>query len=148
MREQVAGGVTATYALVLDRGDEAVSALSDWAASRQVCAAQVTAVGAFERAVVGWFDSAASDFRRIYVEQQCETLSLTGNIVLDASDDARGQPQPRLHAVLGLPDGTTRGGQLLEGVVSPTLEVIVREARLQDPDQDEACVVAGVRDGA
>jgi hypothetical protein len=51
--KQVAGGATATYALVLDQGEEAVSVLSDWAASRQLSAAQVTAVGAFERAAVG-----------------------------------------------------------------------------------------------
>ena len=30
--------------------------------------------------------------------------------------------------VVGLPDGTTRGGHLLEGHVWPTLEVIIREA--------------------
>jgi uncharacterized protein len=128
--KQVAGGATATYALVLDRGEEAVSALSDWAASRQVSAAQVTAVGAFERAAVGWFDRAAKDYRRIAVEQQCEVLSLIGDIALGESrgDALPGQPQPHLHAVLGLHDGTTRGGHLLEGVVWPTLEVIVREA--------------------
>lgn len=128
--KQVAGGATATYALVLDEGEEAVSALSDWAASRQVSAAQVTAVGAFERAAVGWFDRAAKDYRRVAVEQQCEVLSLLGDIALGESRDGSrpGQPQPHLHAVLGLHDGSTRGGHLLEGVVWPTLEVIVREA--------------------
>jgi predicted DNA-binding protein with PD1-like motif len=32
-----------------------------------------------------------------------------------------------VHAVLGLPDGTTRGGHLLEGQVFPTLEDVVTE---------------------
>jgi hypothetical protein len=41
--------------------------------------------------------------------------------------------------VLGLSDGTTRGGHLLEGWVFPTLEVIVREApaelrKVMNPD--------------
>lgn len=31
-------------------------------------------------------------------------------------------------AVLGLSDGSTRGGHLLEGLVWPTLEVVIREA--------------------
>ena len=127
--KQVAGGATVTYVAVLDAGDEAFSALSDWAASQQVSAAQVTAVGAFEHAIIGWFDRAAKDYRRITVGQQCEVLSLIGDIAVGPGDDGHpGQPQPHLHAVLGLADGTTRGGHLLEGHVWPTLEVVVREA--------------------
>jgi len=124
--KQVPGGASVTYVVILDEGEEAFSALSDWAARQQVSAGQVTAVGAFERATVGWFDRAAKDYRRIEVSQQCEVLSLIGDIVL--GDGSPGQPQPHLHAVLGLADGSTRGGHLLEGRVWPTLEVIVREA--------------------
>jgi uncharacterized protein len=123
---QVAGGPSVTYVAVLDEGEEAFSALSDWAAGQRISAGQVTAVGAFERATVGWFDRAARDYRRIEVGQQCEVLSLIGDIALGAGDP--GRPQPHLHAVLGLADGTTRGGHLLEGHVWPTLEVIIREA--------------------
>jgi predicted DNA-binding protein with PD1-like motif len=127
---QIAGGATATYVAVLDPFEEAVSALSDWAARQQVSAAQVTAVGAFERATVGWFDRVAKDYRRILIDQQCEVLSLLGDIARGPAGDGfgAGQPQPHLHAVLGLHDGTTRGGHLLEGRVWPTLEVIIREA--------------------
>ncbi|MCW2935057.1 MAG: hypothetical protein JWM19_6019 [Actinomycetia bacterium] len=49
-------------------------------------------------------------------------LSLVGDVAV--GEDG---PQPHVHAVLGLPDGTTRGGHLLEGLVWPTLEVIIRE---------------------
>jgi uncharacterized protein len=128
--KKVAGGATTTYVAVLNEGEEAFAALADWAARQQVSAAQVTAVGAFERAVVGWFDRAARDYRRIIVAQQCEVLSLIGDIALGADSDGSGpgQPQPHLHTVLGLHDGTTRGGHLLEGHVWPTLEVIIREA--------------------
>jgi predicted DNA-binding protein with PD1-like motif len=45
--KQVAGGASVTYVVILDEGEEAFSALSDWAAKHQVSAAQVTAVGAF-----------------------------------------------------------------------------------------------------
>lgn len=132
---QVAGGATATWVAILDQGEEAFSALSDWAVRQQVSAAQVTAVGAFERAVVGWFDRAAKDYRRIIVAQQCEVLSLIGDIALGESRDGSGpgQPQPHVHVVLGLHDGTTRGGHLLEGRVWPTLEVIIREAPAELP---------------
>lgn len=128
----VAEGTTVTYVVVLDQGEEAVSALTDWAASEGISAAQVTAVGAFERVVVGWFDRAAKDYRRITVGQQCEVLSLIGDIAIGPGGDGEAEhSQPHLHTVLGLSDGTTRGGHLLEGHVWPTLEVMVREAPAQ-----------------
>jgi len=34
-----------------------------------------------------------------------------------------------MHAVLGLSDGTTRGGHFLKGIVRPTLEVTIVEPR-------------------
>jgi predicted DNA-binding protein with PD1-like motif len=123
-----------TYVVVCDPGDEAVDTLTQFARSEQLEAAQITAVGAFERATVGWFDPAARDYRRILVDEQCEVLSLLGDV-------AEGQDGPILHvhAVLGLSDGTTRGGHLLEGRVFPTLEVIVTETpaelrRVMRPD--------------
>jgi predicted DNA-binding protein with PD1-like motif len=111
-----------TYVVVCDPGDEAVSALTQFARAERLEAAQITAVGAFERATVGWFDRAARNYRRIPVDEQCEVLSLIGDV-------AEGQDGPILHvhAELGLSDGTTRGGHLLEGRVFPTLEAIVTE---------------------
>ena len=119
----VSGNDGTTYVAVLGEGEEAFSALSDFAAREGLSAGQVTAVGAFERAVVGWFDREARDYRRIDIGEQCEVLSLLGDIATAADG-----PQLHLHAVLGLRDGTTRGGHLLEGRVWPTLEVIIREA--------------------
>jgi len=111
-----------TYVVVCDPGDEAVSALTQFARAERLEAAQITAVGGFERATVGWFDRAARDYRRIQVNEQCELLSLIGDV-------AEGEDGPivHVHAVLGLSDGTTRGGHLLEGRVFPTLEAIVTE---------------------
>jgi len=115
-----------TYVVVCDPGDEAIASLTQLARSEQLEAAQVTAVGGFERATVGWFDPAARQYRRIPVEEQCEVLSLIGDVAVD-------QDGPVLHAhvVLGLSDGTTRGGHLLEGQVFPTLEVVVTETPAQ-----------------
>jgi len=115
-----------TYVAICDPGDEAVSALTEFARSERLEASQITAVGAFEHATLGWFDPAARDYRRIPVDEQCEVLSLIGDI-------AEGQDGPilHMHVVLGLSDGTTRGGHLLEGRVYPTLEVVVTEAPAQ-----------------
>lgn len=117
-----------TYVVVCDPGDEAVAALTRFARAEDLEAAQITAVGAFEHATVGWFDRVARDYRRIHVAEQCELLSLIGDV-------AEGEDGPilHMHVVLGLPDGTTRGGHLLEARVFPTLEAVVTEnpARLR-----------------
>jgi predicted DNA-binding protein with PD1-like motif len=39
----------------------------------------------------------------------------------------RDGPGLNIHVVLGLSDGTTRGGHLIEGQVFPTLELVVTE---------------------
>jgi uncharacterized protein len=111
-----------TYVVVCDPGDEAVGALNQFARAERLEAAQITAVGALKRAIVGWFDPAAKDYRRIPVDEQCELLSLIGDV-------AEGEDGPilHMHAVLGLSDGTTRGGHLLEAHVYPTLEAVVTE---------------------
>lgn len=103
--QQIGGGGRSTYIAVLEPGDEAVGTLARLIGELGLSTAQVTAVGAFQSAVVGWFDREARDYRRIPVDQQCEILSLVGDV-------AQGPDGPVLHAhvVLGLPDGTTRGG--------------------------------------
>jgi predicted DNA-binding protein with PD1-like motif len=90
---------------------------------RAINAASVAAIGAFESAEVGWFDLAAKRYRPISVDEQCEVLSLLGDIA--QGDD--GKASLHLHAVLGLRDGSVRGGHLLSGKVRPTLEVTIVE---------------------
>ena len=111
------------FALVLDPGEEAFSAIQAFAANEGIKGASVSAIGAFEKAVVGWFDFNSRDYRRIPIDKQCEVLSLLGDIGQDGAE----RPSVHLHAVLGLSDGSTRGGHFLEGIVHPTLEVMVTE---------------------
>jgi uncharacterized protein len=118
-----------TFVLVLDAGEEAFAAIVDFATQANLSGASLTALGAFERATVGWFDIAKRAYKLIEVNQQCEGLSLLGDIA--TGDD--GKPSLHMHAVLGLKNGTTRGGHFLKGIVRPTLEVTIVEtpARLR-----------------
>lgn len=111
-----------TYVMVCDPGDEAVAALEQLARAERLEAAHLRGLGGFERATVGWFDRQAADFRRIEVDEPTEVLSLTGDVA--AGPDG---PSLNVHVVLGLSDGTTRGGHLLEAQVFPTLEVMATE---------------------
>jgi predicted DNA-binding protein with PD1-like motif len=107
---------------VFAKGDEAVEGLTGLSRREHLGASQLTAVGAFEAATLGYFDRERREYRRIPVGEQVEVLSLVGDIAL-----ADGEPQVHAHVVLGRADGSTVGGHLLEGRVWPTLEVIVTE---------------------
>lgn len=115
-----------TYVLVVAAGDDAIEALQGLARDETLSAAQLTGVGAFARATVGWFDRTSKEYHRITIEEQCEVLSLLGDI-------ARGDDGPvvHAHATLGLATGHVRGGHLLKGEARPTLEVVVRESPAQ-----------------
>jgi len=111
------------HVVVLDSAEEAFAALTRFAGEAGISAASLTAIGAFERATVGWFDFASKSYRKIEVDEQCEVLSAIGDVAV--GDD--GKPSLHVHIVLGLSDGSTRGGHLLAGTVRPTLEVVLTD---------------------
>ena len=107
----------------LDSGAEAFAELTRYANEARIGGASLTAIGAFERAVVGWFDVTSKTYRKIAVDEQCEVLSALGDFAI--GDD--GKASLHVHIVLGLADGSTRGGHLIEGTVRPTLEAVITE---------------------
>lgn len=112
------------HVLVLEPGEEAFAAISAFVREASITAASLTAIGAFSRAKVGWFDLDSKTYEPIEIDAQCEALSLIGDVAV--GDD--GQPSLHVHAVMGLRDGSTKGGHLLEAIVRPTLEVVITEA--------------------
>ena len=51
-------------------------------------------------------------------------LSLIGDVAVTD----KGEPGVHAHVVLGLPDGSARGGHLIAATVWPTLEVVLAES--------------------
>lgn len=111
------------FILLVEPGEEAFYALKTFAQANRINAASVSAIGAFETATLAFFDLKSQKYQEIDVPEQSEVLSLMGDITLDE----KGQSNPHLHVVLGMEDGSTRGGHFLKGIVTPTLEVIIRE---------------------
>lgn len=90
--------------LVLDSGEEAVAAITCFAQREGWRFASLTVIGAFQIALVGWFDFDAKTHHQIPIEQQREAGSLIGDV---APNDG-GQPNLHVDAVLGLSNGSTR----------------------------------------
>jgi predicted DNA-binding protein with PD1-like motif len=116
-------GETRVWIAVLEMGEEAKAQLLALANKEGIENASFVALGAFEKAVIAYFDWDKKTYRKIPVDEQVEVITLAGDIV---PDDA-GRPSLHAHTVLGRGDGSTRGGHLVEGHVRPTLEVTVTE---------------------
>jgi predicted DNA-binding protein with PD1-like motif len=112
-----------TYAVVLDTGDEVMSTLTRFAEDENLTASRFTAIGAFSDVVLGYYDWDSKEYERNPVREQVEVVSLLGDVALDGR-----HPKIHAHVVLGLRDGSTRGGHLLEAHVRPTLEVILTQS--------------------
>ena len=97
--------------------------LASFATKESLGSSHFTAIGAFSRAIVAYFDWSSKKYQLIPIEEQVEVLSFTGDITIE-----NGQSKVHAHVVLGKADGTAHGGHLLEGHVRPTLEIVITEA--------------------
>jgi uncharacterized protein len=113
-------GGAKNYAIILAKGDEVMSGLTDFARQNKVSSASFTAIGAFSHATVAWFDDARKEFRLIPIKQQVELVSMIGDIAL-----VNDQPAVHTHVALASSDGTVRGGHVINAFVFPTLELFM-----------------------
>jgi len=109
-----------TYAVIFSKGDEAFSGLSDFARQYNITAARFTAIGALSSAKLAWFSPTRKMYKQNSIDTQVEVVSMIGDIAL-----YNGKPVVHTHMVVGFPDGSTRGGHVIEAWVNPTLEVMV-----------------------
>lgn len=108
------------YAVIFSKGDEVISGLNEFVEKYSVTSAHFTAIGAWHGATLGWFSAERKMYKKNPVEGQVEVASMIGDVAL-----LNGKPVIHTHAVVGLSDGTTRAGHILEAHVWPTLEVMV-----------------------
>ncbi|HZQ61233.1 MAG TPA: PPC domain-containing DNA-binding protein [Casimicrobiaceae bacterium] len=116
-------GPQKTYALILSTGEDVLPCILQFAKEQHLGGSQLTAIGAFERVVLGYFDWQRKDYKRIPVDGQVEVVSMIGDIALND-----GEPALHVHVVIGRSDGIAMGGHLLEARVRPTLEIVITES--------------------
>ena len=109
-----------TFEVTLHKGDEGAAGLTEFAEQNHITLAHVTAVGALNAAVLGWFDPDKRAYKKIAINQEVEVVSFIGNIAME-----NGKPFLHAHAVVALPDGSTKGGHFIEGHVSLEMQIFV-----------------------
>ncbi|WP_083227980.1 PPC domain-containing DNA-binding protein [Mucilaginibacter sp. PPCGB 2223] len=109
-----------TYLVVMQRGDDVLSGLTEFAEKNNITFASFTGLGAMSSTRIGCYDREKQMYHIIPVKGQAETVSFIGNITLFNS-----KPVVHVHMSVSQSDGTVRGGHLFQATVWPTLEVIV-----------------------
>jgi len=117
---------TRSFQLVFARGDEVQAGLAEFAAKNHLTNAHFTAIGAFDHAVIGWFDSEKRAYKIIRLNEEMEVTSLTGNITRGQN----GNLTVHTHCVVAfLRNGELHAGHLLEGHVSLTMQLYLDDAQ-------------------
>jgi predicted DNA-binding protein with PD1-like motif len=109
-----------TYVVVFDTGDELMQGLRSFARSEQITAASLTGIGGFSGATLAYFDWGSRSYQNIPVHEQVEVASLVGDIALKEAE-----PEVHLHAVVSDAMGRTVDGHVMNGLVRPTMEMMV-----------------------
>ena len=110
-----------TYIIRLNRGEEILSALTEFCRKEQIRLGSVEALGASEHAVIGLYDVAARQYHKHAFDEPMEITSLLGNI---STKD--GEIYLHLHINLCREDMSVIGGHLNECRISATCEMFVR----------------------
>lgn len=110
------------FLLVLDRGDEVIESLKEFAASERIGAAWLSGIGAVRDVTLGYLDLELKQYLRQELgAESMELLSLSGNLARLNSE-----PVAHCHVVVGDREMRTYGGHLFRAVVSVTVEMSVQ----------------------
>ena len=112
------------FELVFSKGDEVVAGLAEFAEKNHLTVANFTAIGAFDHAILGWFDPGKKAYKTFPIDEEMEIASFTGNI----RPDKNGKPVVHVHCVVATGDGVPHAGHLLEGRISLTMQLYMTDA--------------------
>jgi uncharacterized protein len=104
-------------------GDDVVAGLLDFARARDIASAWVNALGAIADPELGYFHLETQSYTRQVFPGEWEITAIVGNL----GRFADGAPALHVHATIGAPDFTTRGGHLFAGRAGATCEVFLRD---------------------
>ncbi len=108
----------------LDFRSDLLSSIEEFAAREKIEAGRVEAIGAVEKAVVGYYHQQKREYLSIEINENLEILSCLGNLSL-----RDGQPAAHLHILLGDRRGSAKGGHLQRGTLVFAGEFVIQELK-------------------
>ncbi|MBR3333201.1 MAG: DNA-binding protein [Clostridia bacterium] len=110
-----------TYMLRIDVGEEIVESLKEMCAREGIRLAQVSAIGAADRASVGVYDLTEKRYHQEDLEGFMEIANLSGSVT-----EMNGEPYIHLHGTLADQRNILHGGHVISMRVGATCEMFVQ----------------------
>jgi predicted DNA-binding protein with PD1-like motif len=115
---------TRSFQVLMSKGDEVASGLLDFAEKNHIKNAHFTGLGAFDHAVLGWYNLDKRLHKKLPIDQEMEVSAFTGNITVDRN----GKYNVHAHCVVGISDGSARAGHFVMGHVSLVMQIYVEDS--------------------
>jgi predicted DNA-binding protein with PD1-like motif len=115
---------TRSFQVLMSKGDEVASGLLDFAEKNRIKNAHFTGLGAFDHAVLGWYNLDKRLHKKLPIDQEMEVSAFTGNITVDRN----GKYNVHAHCVVGISDGSAKAGHFVMGHVSLVMQIYVEDS--------------------
>jgi uncharacterized protein len=113
-----------TFKISLRKGDEIMTALTEFAEKNHLRDCHFTGIGAIDSGTFGWYDPDKKADKKIVIDSEAEIVSLIGSITYNA----QGKPNVHAHISVAFGDGSLKGGHLFEGRISLVGQIYVTDA--------------------
>ena len=106
----------------LDFGADLLQGLTDMCIQKSVRLGRMEALGAVQKARLGFYDQKARQYRYVVMDKPLELLHLVGNVSLKD-----GKPMVHAHVTLADDEGHAFGGHLASGTIVFSCEYVIEE---------------------
>lgn len=106
--------------IIVERGEKLVASLTEVLTDNKIHGGLISGLGGLCDVELGFYHLHKKDYDRKLFTEECELISLAGDISL-----RDGAPYVHVHAALGRADFSTFGGHLFEATVAITAEISV-----------------------
>ncbi len=104
----------------LSHGCDLLEELTDICIEKNISLGKIEAIGAVQRACIGYYNQTAREYRFLNFDKPSEILNLTGNISIKDN-----KPFVHAHIVLADETGNSYGGHLAPGTITFACEFII-----------------------
>tara|TARA_A100001037_G_scaffold136817_1_gene123862 strand:- start:291 stop:701 length:411 start_codon:yes stop_codon:yes gene_type:complete len=115
----------------LKNGCDLLESLLDFAKNKKIQSCWILGIGALKQANIAWYNQKKERYEEIFIEEDLEIVSLSGNISLKSDSNTEDAIFPHFHISLSDKKGQTYGGHVLKGCEVFVCEFMVMKSSNQ-----------------